>query len=159
MYRRYSQANGSGASMTQIKRSRMKDLLILILAGLLIASLAFGIPAIRKQGDNHALYIQRIRTECDEAIRLTSTLSRNAAADSASILARIRSNLYAIRMISSLNATQEGRFLVEEDRVLTLQNTVDRYLTYLTTGMDTGEYQTNLQNALEELRETLQDLN
>ena len=35
--------------------------------------------------------------------------------------------------------------LVEDERILTLQNTVDRYLTYITTGMDTGEYQTGLQ--------------
>ena len=48
--------------------------------------------------------------------------------------------------------------LVDDDRIMTLQNTVDRYLTYLTTGMDTGEYQTSLQTALEELQETLNEL-
>ena len=48
MYRRYSQANGNGASLTQMKRSRLKDLLILVLAGLLIASLVIGIPAMLK---------------------------------------------------------------------------------------------------------------
>ncbi len=47
---------------------------------------------------------------------------------------------------------------MSEDRILTLQNTVDRYLTYLTTGMDTGEYQTTLQTALEELQEELSTL-
>ena len=41
---------------------------------------------------------------------------------------------------------------------MTLQNNVDRYLTYLTTGMDTGEYQTGLQTSLEELQETLNAL-
>ena len=41
---------------------------------------------------------------------------------------------------------------------MTLQNTVDRYLEYLTTGMDTGEYQTSLQSALEELQEILSTL-
>lgn len=158
MYRRYSQANGNGASLTQMKRSRLKDLLILVLAGLLIASLVIGIPALQRGNGTRSIYIQRIQTECDEAIRQTSTLSRNAGADSASILARIRSNLYAIRMISGLNASQGGGELVSEDRILTLQNTVDRYLTYLTTGMDTGEYQTTLQTAMEELQEELSSL-
>ena len=158
MYRRYSQTNGNGASLSQLKRSRLKDLLILLLAGLLIASLVIGIPALQRGNGARSLYIQRIQAECDEAIRQTATLSRNAGADSASILARIRSNLYAIRMISGLNSAQNGGELVSEDRILTLQNTVDRYLTYLTTGMDTGEYQTTLQTAMEELQEELGNL-
>lgn len=158
MYRRYSQANGTGLSMSQMKHSRIRDLVILVLAGLLVASLVLGIPAMLKQTDVRTLYIQRIQAECDDAIRLTSTLSRNAGADSASILARIRSSLYAIRMISNLNAAEGGGPLVEDERILTLQNTVDRYLTYLTTGMDTGEYQTGLQTSLEELQETLSGL-
>lgn len=158
MYRRYSQANGTGLSMSQMKHSRIRDLVILVLAGLLVASLVLGIPAMLKQTDVRTLYIQRIQAECDDAIRLTSTLSRNAGADSASILARVRSSLYAIRMISNLNAAEGGGPLVEDERILTLQNTVDRYLTYLTTGMDTGEYQTGLQTSLEELQETLSGL-
>lgn len=155
MYRRYSQANGNGASLSQMKRSRLKDLLILLLVGMLIAALVIGIPALRQSSETRALYIQRIQAECDEAIRLTATLSRNAGADSASILARIRSNLYAIRVISGLHASKFSGELVSEDRILTLQNTVDRYLTYLTTGMDTGEYQTTLQTSMEELQEEL----
>ena len=158
MYRRYSQTNAGGVSMTQMKGNRIRDLLILVLAGLLIAALALGVPAMLKQNDTRTLYIQRIQSECDDAIRLTSTLSRNAGADSASILARIRSNLYAIRMISSLNTSEGGGVLVDDEKIMTLTNTVDRYLTYLTTGMDTGEYQTGLQTSLEELQETLNAL-
>ena len=138
MYRRYSQMNGNAASVSQLKRSRLKDLLILALTGLLIAALVIG--------------VQRIQAECDEANRLTSTLSRNAGADSASILARIRSCLYSIRVISGLNMAQGDGELVSEDQVLTLQNMVDRYLNYLTTGMNTGEYQTTLQTGMEELQ-------
>jgi len=159
MYRRYSQGNGNGLSLSQMKRSRLKDLLILLLAGMLIAALVIGIPAMRQRDGSRSIYIQRMQSEVDEAIRQTATLSRNAGADSAAILARIRSNLYAIRMISSLYTAQGGELLVNEDRLLTLQNTVDRYLTYLTTGMDTGEYQTNLQISLEELQEELGALN
>ena len=158
MYRRYSQTNGNTASLSQMKRSRMKDMLIIALIALLAASLVIGIPAIQKNRETRSIYIRRIQTECDEAIRQTATLSRNAGADSASILARIRSNLYAIQVISNMNTSQRNGALISEDRILTLQNTVDRYLTYLTTGMDTGEYQTALQNALEELRETLNNM-
>ena len=155
MYRRYSQMNGNAASVSQLKRSRLKDLLILALTGLLIAALVIGVPLLQKSNTTRSVYIQRIQAECDEANRLTSTLSRNAGADSASILARIRSGLYAIRMINDLSISQGAGVLIPEDRVMTLQNTVDRYLDYLTTGMDTGEYQTTLQTALEELRDEL----
>ena len=152
MYRRYYQANGNGASLTQMKRSRLKDLLILVLAGLLIVSLVIGVPLLQKTNSTRSAYSQRIQAECDEANRLTSTLSRNAGADSASILARIRSCLYSIRVISGLNMAQGDGELVSEDQVLTLQNMVDRYLNYLTTGMNTGEYQTTLQTGMEELQ-------
>ncbi len=158
MYRRYSQANGNAASPGQVKRSRIKDLLILVLAGLLTAALIIGIPAMQKGNGTRMSFIRQMQTECDEAARQTASLSRNAGADSASILARVRSNLHAIRIVNDLNAAQNGGSLVPEERILTLQNTVDRYLTYLTTGMDTGEYQTNLQNALEELQTELNEL-
>ena len=159
MYRRYSQANGSNMSLSQLKRSRLKDLLILLLAALLLAALIIGIPALKKQDNTRSIYIQRVQSECDDAVRQVSTLSRNAGADSASILAKIRSNLYAIRTLSALSISQGYGPLVDDDRILTLQNTVDRYLDYLTTGMDTGEYQTSLQIALEELQEELSNLN
>ena len=152
MYRRYSRTNGNAASVSQLKRSRLKDLLILVLLGLLIAALVIGIQALQKDRNARSVYIRRIQTECDEAVRQVATLSRNAGADSASILSRIRSNLYAIQVISGLQVSQGSGALVSEDRILTLQNTVDRYMTYLTTGMDTGEYQTNLQNSLETLQ-------
>ena len=152
MYRRYSQMNGNAASVSQLKRSRLKDLLILALTGLLIAALVIGVPLLQKNNTTRSVYIQRIQAECDEANRLTSTLSRNDGADSASILARIRSCLYSIRVISGLNMAQGDGELVSEDQVLTLQNMVDRYLNYLTTGMNTGEYQTTLQTGMEELQ-------
>ena len=159
MYRRYSQANGNTLSPSQLKQNRVRDLVILVLAGALIASLVIGVPAVTQRNNNRSIFIQRIRTECDEAVRQAAMLSRNAGADSASILARIRSNLYAIRVTNSVSNAQGTGSLVSDDRVLTLQNTVDQYLTYLTTGMDTGEYQTSLQNALEELQEILGSLN
>ena len=155
MYRRYSQANGSSVSLSQMKRSRLKDLVILVLAALLIAGAVFCVPIIQQRDAGRSIYIQRMQSECDEALRQTAALSRNAGADSAAILAKIRSNLYAIRTVNALSIAQRNGVLVDEDRILTLQNTVDQYLSYLTTGMDTGEYQTSLHVALEELQEIL----
>jgi hypothetical protein len=150
--------NGNGVPQSQIKRGRLKDLIILLLLGMLIAAAVIAIPAVQQRGGTHTIYVQRMQSECDEALRQTASLSRNAGADSAAILAKIRSNIYAIRLLNSLSTAQGDGALLDEDRILTLQNTVDRYLTYLTTGMDTGEYQTNLQIALEDLQAELNAL-
>lgn len=158
MYTRYSQVNEGSQSLRQMNRNRMKNLIILLLTGCIVALLIIGIPAIRKNQDGRTYYIQRMQAECDEAVRQTTTLSRNAGADSAAILAKIRSNLYAIRTINSLNNGLGGKRLLQDEQVQTLQNTVDRYLSFLTTGMNTGEYQTTLQNALADLQDIISKL-
>ncbi len=158
MYQRYSRMGDSGSSRTQVRRNRIKTGIILLLIAMVAALGVIGIPAFLARQDQRTLYVQRIQSECDDALKLTASLSRNAGADSAAILARIRSNIYAIRTVSSLSASSGFHPLVDEDVVMTLQNLVDRYLSYITTGMDTGEYQTNLQNALASLQESLRQL-
>ena len=152
MYRRYSQVNDGGATQGQVLRNRVKNILLLLLVLAVAALCFFGVPAIRARQEQKALMIQRIQAECDEALRLTATLSRNAGADSAAILAKIRSNLYAIRTVNNLSNSSGFGLLLNGDYLSGLQDQVDRYLSYITTGMDTGEYQTNLQNSLNELQ-------
>lgn len=154
MYRRYSSVNQPTANLGQVRRNRMKNILILALVVALGAMTAVALPAVRSRSSTHALYIQRMQNEIATAIRLTTSLSRNAGANSAAILAQVRSNVYAIGMINELSIGQEGANgrLLGEDQVSSLQSTIDQYLAFLTTGMDTGEYQTNLQNALEALQ-------
>lgn len=158
MYRRYSKTGDSTASMTQVTRNRIKNVLILLLLAAIAVLLFFTLPAVRNRGETRSLYIQRIQNEASEAVRLTSGLSRNAGADSAAILARIRCNVYAIRTINSVNSGAGNGLLLEEERLTTLLNTIDRYLSFLTTGMDTGEYQTGLQTALNELQGIISQL-
>ena len=159
MYRRYSQTGEGAAGSSRRFRNRLKNLLIILLLLALIGLSIWAVPALRDRESNRSSLIQRIQTECGEAIRQTSTLSRNAGADSASILARVRSNVYAIRTLNALGNSSGFGYLVSEESVMTIQNLVDRYLTYITTGMDTGEYQTSLQNALTELQNAVQSLN
>ena len=158
MYRRYSQTGDGSMPLSQVKRNRIKNILILLLLAGLIALLVITLPMFRDRTETRALYIQQIQSECDEAARQTASLSRNAGADSAAILSRVRCNIYAIRMINSISTSSGGKQLMEDERLLTLQNTVDRYLSFLTTGMDTGEYQTTLQTSLAELQEIISTL-
>ena len=153
MYRRYSQTGAGNMNLSQVNRNRIRNALLILLVAALAATLIITLPVMRKQEEARSLYIQKIQAEVDEALRQTTTLSRNAGADSAAILSRIRSNIYAIRTLNSVNSASGGGTMLEEERLTNLLNTVDRYLTYLTTGMDTGEYQTALQVALTELQE------
>lgn len=158
MYRRYSDAAESTVSHAQVYRNRIRNILILLLLVVIGVLCYFGIPAIRRQGEQKTLFIQRMQAECDEAIRQTSTLSRSAGADSAAILARIRSNVYAIRTANNLSFSSGYGYLLADSEILAIQDSVDRYLSFLTTGMDTGEYQTNLQNSLTGLRAMVSNL-
>lgn len=159
MYRRYSQSGEGSANLSQVNRNRIRNGIIVLLVIALTVTLIITLPVMQNQSETRSLYIQKIQAEVDEALRQTATLSRNAGADSAAILSRIRSNIYAVRMLNTVNFASGGKVLLEEERLTTLQNMVDRYLNYLTTGMDTGEYQTALQVSLSELQEIAGTLN
>ena len=151
MYRHYSRGDSQMLTMDQRKRNRLKDLIILLLAVALAVVCVLGVPAMQSKSGNHQLYVQRIRSECEEAVRLTNTLSRNAGADSASLLARIRSNVYSMQVINVLSINQDGPAgtLIEPTTVSSILNIIDQYLSVLITGMATGEQQTALLGVLE----------
>ena len=153
MYRRYSQMGDGGMPLSQVNRNRIKNILILLLMIALTVLLVISLPLMKSRDNNRTNYIQQIQKECKEAYNETNALSRTAGADSAAILSRVRSNIHAVRAINSLSGSDGGKALLEDERVLTLQNMVDQYLQYLTTGMDTGGYTTNLQTALIELQD------
>ena len=157
MYRRYSQMGDGSMPLSQVNRNRIKNILILLLIIAVAVLLVISLPMMRNRDNARTLYIQTIQKECKEAYSDTATLSRTAGADSPAILSRVRSNVHAIRTVNNLS-TSDGSRLVEDERLLTLQNMVDNYLQYLTTGMDTGEYTTNLQNALQELMDIVNAL-
>lgn len=158
MYRRYSQVGDGSMPLSQINRNRIRNILIFLLLAALIALLIISLPLIRNRENTRALYIQQIQKESQDAYNDTSTLSRTAGADSAAILSRVRSNIHSIRVVNNLSGTDGNRQLLEDNQLMTIQNMVDRYLVYLTTGMDTGEYTTSLQTALSELQAIVSEL-
>ena len=155
MYRRYSQRNGDGLSLTQMKRNRIKDLVILLLAAAVIAMAVFMIPTIKGQNEEREIYIHRFQMEAEEASRQTNSLSRTAGADSASILAKIRSNIYAVKKMNEHYSSQHGAPLLAEADLQEMVNMIDRYLAALTTGTTTGTYQTDLQATIDQMIEVL----
>ena len=158
MYRRYSQAGDGSMPLSQINRNRIKNILILILLIGIAVLLFISLPLMKNKDNTRALYIQQVQRECKDALSDTSTLSRTAGADSAAVLSRVRSNIHTMRIINNLSGAEGSRQLLDDGRLLTIQNMVDRYMSYLTTGMDTGEYTTSLQTALSELQGIVSEL-
>ena len=154
MYRRYSQVNENAVPASGVRRNRAKNIVILALVLALVGLTVTAVPLMRLRSSSRGLIIQRMQSEIAAAVRLATGLSRNAGASSASILAQIRSNIYAISVANDLSFGMEGISgrLIPEETLTSLQNSVDNYLQFLTYGMDTGEYQTNLQNALDTLQ-------
>ena len=161
MYRRYSQVNEGYMPDGQKTRNRIKNVIILLLTAAVIALCVIGIPALQSKNGARNLYISRMQTECSDAVRQATVLSRNAGADSALILSRIRSSISAVTLINELSIGQDGPSgrLINEEEIQAITSTIDQYLSFLTTGMDTGEYQTNLQNTLYALQERLNSIN
>ena len=159
MYRRYSQVGDGGMPLSQINRNRIKNIIILLLLAGIAALLFIALPLMNSKENNRNQYIQQIRKECQDAYSDASTLSRTAGADSAATLSRVRSNIHTIRVVNDLSATDGNRALLEDERLLTMQNMVDRYLVFLTTGMDSAEYTTSLQTSLAELIDITNNLN
>lgn len=159
MYRRYSQMGDGSMPLSQINRNRIRNAIILLLLIAVAVLLFISIPLLKNRDNTRNMYIQQIQRECKDAYADASTLSRTAGADSSAVLSRIRSNVHTIRAINNLSGADGNRSLLEDERLLTIQNTVDRYLSFLTTGMDTGEYTTSLQTALSELQDILGGLN
>ena len=149
MYRRYSQVSENAVPVSQARRNWIKNILILLLLAAVIALTVVAVPAVQSRNSSRGLFIQRMQNEIASAVRLTTSLSRNAGANSAAIL--VRSNIYTIGVINQMSIGMEGPSgrLIDESEITALQSNIDNYLAFLTTGMDTGEYQTNLQNALE----------
>ena len=158
MYRRYTNVNREGTSVSQIKRIRIRDAVIFLLAAGLIALAVISVPAMRREKEEKSLYIKKMISECSEAKERVKSLSRNAGADSAQILARIRSHLHGIRTLNETYISRHKTQLVSDDSIRALMDMVDNYLNYIKKGQDTGEYQTNLQMAVEQLENDLNAL-
>ena len=125
MYRRYSQVGDGAMPLSQVNRNRIKNIIILLLIVALTVLLIISLPLIRNKGNVRTQYIQQLRRECQEAYNNTQTLSRTAGADSAEILASVRSNIHAMRVVNNLSGAGGNGYLVDDGRLSSLISTVE----------------------------------
>lgn len=151
MYRRYTSREG-GAPYTGTPRlqERIRNILLIILTVSCVLLAIFGGRAMNLQAESQTTLIHRMQTESNEALTMTSSLSRTAGASSAATLGRIRSRVYAVDMINQLQAslTGTGGYLVSTEVFTEIYSLLDDYSDKLTTGTQTGDVQSTLTTAL-----------
>jgi len=156
---RYSR--GAGGVVTAPSRNARwmpAALLVLLIAVVLLG--IFGGRALVYQGKSEMTFINRMLTECDEAISTTGSLSRSGGAESAAILGRIRANIRAIDTINEVRNTVAGSGYFVPPYVFTeLYGVIDSYSNNLKLGNVTIENLTDLNNGLTSLRDMLAELN
>ena len=155
---RYSR--GVGGVVTAPSRSArwMPALLAVLLTAVVLLAI-FGGRAIVYQGKSETTFVNRMLTECDEAISATSSLSRSGGSESAAILGRIRANIRAIDAINEVRNTISGSGYFVPPYVFTeLYGVIDSYSNNLKLGNVTIENLTDLSNGLTSLRDTLAEL-
>ena len=135
--------------------NRVRNALILVLLAAVILLAVFGGRAISFEAETRSTFIQRMQTECNDAVSLTTALSRTAGASSSATLGKIRSHVYAMDAINQLNVGLGGNYLISNDIFTSLYAIIDDYSNRLITGMVTGDSQTALANALTTLQQTI----
>ncbi|MGN0747127.1 MAG: hypothetical protein ACI4ML_10665 [Aristaeellaceae bacterium] len=156
MYQHYMSRKGSSmqpGGNTLFNRIRTALILVLLAAVILLA--IFGGRAMSFEAETRSTFVHRMQTECNDALSLTTALSRTAGASSSATLGKIRSHVYAMDTINQLNVGLGGNYLISNDTFTSLYAIIDDYSNRLITGMVTGDSQTALANALTSLQETV----
>lgn len=155
MYKHYTSRSGGMQSGGNVMMNRIRNIVMLVLVLAVILLAVFGGRAISYQAESHTTFVRRVQTECNDALSLTSALSRTAGASSSATLGKIRSHVYAMDTINQLNMGLDGTYLVGNDVFTNLYAIIDDYSNRLITGMVTGDQQTALTNALTDLVTTV----
>ena len=156
MYQHYMSRKGSSMQTGgNTVFNRVRNALILVLLAAVILLAIFGGRAISFEAETRSTFIHRMQTECNDAVSLTTALSRTAGASSSATLGKIRSHVYAMDTINQLNVGLGGSYLISNDTFTSLYAIIDDYSNRLITGMVTGDSQTALANALTGLQQTV----
>lgn len=128
---------------------------------LLIAVIVLGIvggQAMLYRSRTEETFVNRMLTECDDALSLANNLSRNGGADSNATLGRIRSDIHAIDTLNEVHNSISGSYYIPPYVFTELYAIIDSYSNNLKLGNVTIEDQNNLVNALANLGALLDTL-
>lgn len=155
---RYAHGRSGGARAVEHSRvDRVKNILIILLAVALLGVGIAGGQAIALRGEAADMMAARALTECGEAVGIVNTLSRSGGSDTAGALGKIRANVNAIEVLSSLSQSLYGRTLAPQATFTEMYSIIDSYSAKLKNGTSTIEELTNLSDRLTVLQTLLQE--
>lgn len=150
---RYAHGRSGGSRTVEHTRAdRVKNILIILLTVALLGVGIAGIQAIIFRGEAEELIIARTLTECGEAVNHVNTMSRSGGSDTAGTLGKIRANVNAIDVLSSLSQTLYGRELAPRAAFTELYDVIDSYSGKLKNGTSTIDELTRLSDELSNLQ-------
>ncbi|MBR3495018.1 MAG: hypothetical protein IKH38_06265 [Clostridia bacterium] len=149
--RRYSSRPGVSFSDGSASIRRTQAILILLLAVALAVSLILLLPSANYRRETEHYYVNRMLTECDDAVQQAKKLSRTASTSSYEILAQIRSEIYAIELMNQANQAAGGPLMLPQNVFDGFYQLFDNYFNRLNVGSQTGELQTQLTADLDSL--------
>lgn len=153
---RYAHARSGGARGVEHSRAdRVRSILIILLVVALLGVGIAGGQAIAFRGECRESILACALTECGDAVAQVNTLSRSGGSDTPEMLGKIRANVHAVDMLSSMNVSFFGKELVPATVFMELYSIIDSYSAKLKNGSATIEELTNLSDRLTELQTQL----
>ena len=154
MYRRYSQDRRENVSISRMRHTRIRDILIVILVLALAVLAYFAVPAIRNNEDKRDTYIQQIRNECEEARETANKLSSSGGTENRFLLASIRSNLHAIQSLNETYIKAYNEKLLTDDQ----NDKINSMLTMIKNYYEKGTENTSTELFANEMRNRTNEL-
>lgn len=152
-------ANGRKGNVRAAEHSRydrVKSVIIILMAVALLGVGIAGAQAIAFRGSAEKLMVSRAMTECSSAISQVNTLSRSGGSDTAGTLGKIRANVNAVDVLSSVHQSLYGSAFVPQSTLTELYSIIDSYSAKLKNGSSTIDELTRLGDGLSTLQTLLQ---
>ncbi|MBQ8555613.1 MAG: hypothetical protein IJ438_07045 [Clostridia bacterium] len=154
---RYSRPREGVRAADSALLDRIRNIALILLTVALLGVGITGGQAMAFRSDTENTFVNRMQTECSDALSQVNTLSRNGGSNSAALLGRIRASVHAMEVINEMNNSLHGGsgYLVPVETFTNLYAIIDSYSNKLTVGSVITEEQTNLAASLTALQEQL----
>jgi len=149
---KYTRTSKKTESSSQRRKNQIRSIVMIVLLVALVALGIYSTSAIVYRNESQELIIDRMQSECGNALVLTNSLSRTAGTNSSAQLGKIRSSVYAVETLNDMYASLNRVHLVSDEQFESLFALIDEYGNKVITGMNTGELQTALLNEINALQ-------
>lgn len=155
---RYAHSRSGGARGVEHSRAeRVRSIVIILLVVALAGVGIAGGQAIAFRSECRESIAARALVECGDAVSQVNTMSRSGGSDTAALLGKIRANVHAVELLSSMSVSLYGRELAPATIFIELYSIIDSYSAKLKNGSAAIEELTNLSDRLTVLQELLQE--